>query len=62
MPDLIRLRDDEVRDDYLVISGDVPGPDACVSFRGYSDGRNTEISGEGVAEGLVVITSSVTKS
>ena len=29
---------------------------------GLSDGRNTEISGEGVAEGLVVITSSVTKS
>lgn len=43
MPDLIRLRDDEVRDDYLVISGDVPGPDACVSFRGYSDGRNTDV-------------------
>lgn len=43
MPDLIRLRDDEVRDDYLVIDGDVPGPDACVSFRGYSDGRNTDV-------------------
>ena len=41
MPDLIRLRDDEVRDDYLVIDGDVPGPDACVSFRGYSAGNAT---------------------
>lgn len=35
MPELIRLKDDDVADDYLVISGDAPGSDACVSFRAY---------------------------
>lgn len=43
MPELIRLKDDEVADDYLVISGDHPGTDPCVSFRGYSDGRSTDV-------------------
>ena len=43
MPELIRLNDDEVGGDYLVISDDVPGPDACVSFRGYESGRSADV-------------------
>ena len=43
MPELIRLKDDEAADDSLVISGDHPGTDSCVSFRGYSAGSATDV-------------------
>mgnify|MGYP000913860116 CR=1 FL=1 len=41
--ELIRIKDDEVAEDYLVLSGDAPGTDSCVSFRGYSAGNATDV-------------------